>query len=40
MAYTEKSLSKLSNDDLARLVLDYQGKFDLMFKTVRITFVS
>ena len=35
MAHTEQSLSKLSKDDLARLVLDYQGKFDLMWKTVK-----
>ena len=35
MAHTEQWLSKLSNDDLARLVLDYQGKFDWMLKTVK-----
>ena len=35
MAHTEQSLSKLSKDDLVRVVLDYQGKFDLMLKTVK-----
>ena len=35
MAHTEQSLSKLSNDDLTRLVLDYQGKFDSVLKTVK-----
>ena len=35
MAHTEKSLSKLLKDDLARLVLDYQGKFDSVSKTVK-----
>ena len=35
MAHTEQSLSKLSKDDLARLVLDYQGKFDSVLKTVK-----
>ena len=35
MAYTEQSLSKLSKDDLARLVLDYHGKFDSVLKTVK-----
>ena len=35
MAYTEQSLSKLSKDDLERLVLDYQGKFDSVLKTVK-----
>ena len=35
MAHTEQSLSKLSKDDLVRLVLDYQGKFDTMLKTVK-----
>ena len=34
MAHAEQSLSKLSKDDLARLVLDYQGKFDSVLKTV------
>ena len=34
MAHTEQSLSVLSKDDLARLVLDYKGKFDRMLKTV------
>ena len=37
MAHTEKSLSKLSKCNLARLVLDYQGKFDSVLKTVRFT---
>ena len=35
MAHTEKSLSKLSKCNLARLVLDYQGKFDSVLKTVK-----
>ena len=35
MARTEQLLSKLSRNDLARLVLDYQGKFDLMLKNVK-----
>ena len=35
MAHTEKSLSKLSKGNLARLVLDYQGKFDSVLKTVK-----
>ena len=35
MAHTEQSLSKLSKDDLVRLVLDYRGKFDTMLKTVK-----
>ena len=35
MAHTEQSLSKLSKDDLARLVLDYQGKFNSVLKTVK-----
>ena len=35
MAHTEQSLSKLSKDDLTRLVLDYQGKFDSVLKTVK-----
>ena len=30
---TEQSLSKLLKDDLAKLVLDYQDKFDSMLKT-------
>ena len=34
MAHMEQSLSVLSKDDLARLVLDYKGKFDRMLKTV------
>ena len=34
MAHTEQSLSVLSKDDLARLVLDYKGKFERMLKTV------
>ena len=33
MAHTEQSLSKLSKDNLTRLVLDYQGKFNSMLKT-------
>ena len=37
MAHTEQSLSKLSKNDLARVVLNYQGKFDLM---LMLTFVS
>ena len=35
MPHTEQSLSKLSKDDLARLVLNYQAKFDLVLKTVK-----
>ena len=35
MALTEQSSSKLSKDDLARLVLDYEDKFDSMLKTVK-----
>ena len=35
MAHTEQLLSKLSKDNLARLALDYQGKFDSMLKTVK-----
>ena len=35
MAHTEQSLSKLSKDDFTRLVLDYQGKFDSVLKTVK-----
>ena len=35
MAHTEQSLSKLSKDDLERLVLDYQGKSDSVLKTVK-----
>ena len=35
MRHTEQSLSKLSKDDLARLVLNYQAKFDLVLKTVK-----
>ena len=35
MAHTEQLLSKLSKDYLARLVLDYQDKFDSMLKTVK-----
>ena len=35
MAHIEQSLSKLSKDDLGRLVLNYQGKFDSMLKTVK-----
>lgn len=35
MAHTEQPLSKLLKDDSARLVLDYQGKFDSMLKTVK-----
>ena len=33
--HNEQSLSELSKDNLARLVLDYQSKFDLMLKTVK-----
>lgn len=33
MAHCKQFSSKLSKDDLVRLVLDYQGKFDSMFKT-------
>ena len=35
MVQTEQPLSKLSKDDLAKLVLDYQGKFDSLLKTVK-----
>ena len=35
MTHAEQSLSKLSKDDLSRLVLDYQSKFDSMLKTVK-----
>ena len=35
MAHTEKSLSKLSKDDLARLVLHYQDNFHSVLKTVK-----
>ena len=35
MARTEQLLSKLSKNDSARLVLDYQCKFDLMLKIVK-----
>ena len=35
MALTEQPSSKLSKVDLARLVLDYQGKFDSVLKTVK-----
>ena len=35
MGHTEKSSSKLSKEDLARLVVDYQGKFNLVLKTVK-----
>ena len=35
MDHIEQSLSKLSKDDTARLVLDYQGKFDSVLKTVK-----
>ena len=35
MAHTEQPLQELSKDDLARMVLDYQGKFDSMLKTVK-----
>ena len=36
IAHTEQSLSKLSMDDLARLVLDHQGDIDSMLKTVKV----
>ena len=36
MAHIEQSLSKLLKDDLPRLELDYQGKFDSVLKTVKI----
>ena len=29
MAHTENSLSRLNKDDLIRLVLDYQQKYDI-----------
>ena len=35
LPHTEQLLSKLSKDDLARLALHYQGKFDSFIKTVR-----
>ena len=35
MAQTEQLLLKLSKDVLTGLVLDYQGKFDLVLKTVK-----
>ena len=35
MAYTKQSLSEFLKDDLARLVLDNQDKFDSMLKTVK-----
>ena len=35
MAHIEQSLSKLSKDDMGRLVLDYQGKFGWVLKTVK-----
>ena len=35
MAYTIQSLSEFLKDDLARLVLDNQDKFDSMLKTVK-----
>ena len=35
MSHTEQLLSKLSRNDLVRLVLDCQGKFDSVLKTVK-----
>ena len=35
MAHTEQSLSKLSKDEFAKLVLHYQGKFDSVLKAVK-----
>ena len=35
MADTEQSLSKLSKDNLGRVVLNYQGKFDSVLKIVK-----
>ena len=35
LPHTEQLLSKLSKGDLARLALDYQGKFDSFIKTVK-----
>ena len=31
MAHTENSLSRLDKDDLIRLALDYQQKYDITF---------
>ena len=35
MAHTEHSLLKLLNDELARLVLDYQGKFNSVLQSLK-----
>ena len=35
MAHTEHSLMKLSKDELARLVLEYQGKFSSVLQSLK-----
>ena len=35
MDRTEHSLLKLSKDELARLVLDYQGKFNYVLQSLK-----
>ena len=35
MDHTEHSLLKLSKDELARLVLDYQGKFNSVLQSLK-----
>ena len=35
MVHTEHSLLKLSKDDLARLVIDYQGKFNSVLQSLK-----
>ena len=35
MGYTEHSLLKLSKDELARLVLNYQGKFNSVLQSLK-----
>ena len=35
MVHTEHSLLKLSKDDFARLVIDYQGKFNSVLQSLK-----
>ena len=35
MVHTEHSLLKLSKDDLERLVIDYQGKFNSVLQSLK-----
>ena len=35
MVHTEHSLLKLSKDELARLVIDYQGKFNSVLQSLK-----